>query len=240
MADASTKLSASWAKQSGTVLSWAAGLLPLVGISVCILFLGRSLRALQSFPSVDGFTEVLLCISVVFAMFGLLGILVNLFVGPPWHRTLKVWLAYLALVSAWCGLAVSWDSLYWYGQTQRIRTQICAYEPVARLLRTNWPEEDGSHALLNSYRVYAQGDSHTLMPPAAVTPPGARVPYVSIVRSDRRALRFQLAGSETGAWLEWHPQESSPESFESGVYSHRELIRQRELIPDWYLVRYQP
>ena len=135
---------------------------------------------------------------------------------------------------------VSWQRLYWFGQTVRLRGDTDAYETVATELRENWPRSDGKTSVLGDFRAYPLSHPRMLLLGGAFLAEGARVPFVAVLRSEQGALRFQLAGPETGAWLEWHPPGSVPASFRSGLDTPYELLRMSELQPGWYLTHYQP
>ncbi len=117
-------------------LLWGANVLLLVAICVWLLSDGRSQVVMWSLPRGAGITPALAASMVLGS---LIGIFLTLFKGPPRYRSLKAWLCFTALVSAWCALVVSWQSVYWFGQTVRLRADVEAYEAVARELREDWP-----------------------------------------------------------------------------------------------------
>jgi hypothetical protein len=60
-----------------------------------------------------------------------------------------------------------------------------------------------------------------------------------VERGKSGCLRFQLAGREQFAWLEWHPAGRLPSSFVGGLLDPHELDRFRALADGWYVVRYK-
>ncbi len=216
-------------------LLWSVNVFLLVTICGWILCDGRSQAVIRALPVGAGLVSALV---LGLILGSLIGIFLALFKGPPRYRTLKVWLSFTALVSVWCALVVSWQSMHWFGQTVRLRSDVDAYEAVARELRENWPGQDGNTPTLGPFRAYPVGNPRSLLMLGAVRVPGAHAPLATVERTKQGALCFQLAGAETGAWLEWHPAGSVPQSFVSGLQSGFVLRRQALLRPDWYLVRY--
>jgi hypothetical protein len=216
-------------------LIWAINLGILVLICGWILSDGRSQETIKAWPK-NSF-KVVGVLAIGLAYGSLLGIFLGLFSGPRRHRSLKAWLAFTALLSAWCALYVSWHSLYNFGQTVRVWWDVPAYEAVVTELREHWPGKDGESPTLGHFLAYPLENPRTLLLIGVAQVPGA-APITAIERSDKGALRFQLAGAETGVWLEWHPEDSEPETFVGGLENHNELVRQTRLRPHWYLVRY--
>jgi hypothetical protein len=214
---------------------WVINLALLFAIAGWIFVDGRALGKLQELP---GRVSVGAAIVVGLILASLIGILAGLFQGPAWRRSLKAWLAFTALVSAWCALCVSCPSLCWFGQTVRLRGEVPAYAALAQELRDHWPGEDGDSPTLGPFLAYPLGNPQTLLLIGVANVPGG-APVAAVERSVNGALRFQLAGAEAGAWLEWHPEGSAPESFIGGLQTPYELLRQAELQPGWYLVRYR-
>ncbi len=164
------------------------------------------------------------------------GIIVGLFLGAARHRSVRTWLAVLGLAAAWLGLATSWRDVAWAGRRWRAANLVEAFEPFASSLRENWPTHDGASDALGPYSAYPLGDVRMVMPLTARTAGG--VPFTSIERSPAGGLRFELAGTERGAWLEWHPQGSSPASFRGGLDAGYELLRSSALQRGWYVAQY--
>lgn len=218
------------------VFFWVLNLALLVAVVGWIFVDGRSLGKMQSLPGTVS-SGAAVVISLILASFA--GILLGLFQGPTWRRSLKAWLAFTALVSTWCALCVSWQSLYWLGQTVRVRGDLPVYTTLARELRDKWPVKDGKSPTLGPFLAYPLGKPRTLLPIGVANVPGADAPVAAIERSELGALRLQLAGAESGAWLEWHPDDSAPQSFTGGLQTSYELLREAELQPGWYLVRYR-
>jgi hypothetical protein len=217
------------------VAFWVVNLALLLTVSGWVFNDGRSLEKLSSLPS-DGGLPAAVVVGLI--LVSLVGILVGLFRGPTWRRSLKAWLAFTALVSAWCGLCVSWQSLYFFGQSVRLRAELPQYQALVQELRDQWPGKDGESPQLGHFLAYPLAEPRTLLLVGIAQVPGA-APLAAVERSEKGALRFQLAGEETGAWLEWHPPASAPDSFVGGLQNHYTLLRQRPLQPGWYLTHYR-
>jgi hypothetical protein len=75
-----------------------------------------------------------------------------------------------------------------------------------------------------------------------LTTPESRVgvaPFSAIERSEAGGLRFELAGPEGGAWVEWHPAGERPASFVGGLETRYELARSADLGEGWFVARYR-
>jgi hypothetical protein len=217
-------------------LWWVLNLVLLAAVSGWIFGDGRSLGVIESLPAGAG---ILAATILGLILASLSGIFVGLFKGPSWRRSVKAWLTFTALVSAWCALYASWPALYWLGQTVRVRADIAAYDKPVQELRENWPGKDGESPTLGPFLGYPVGKPKTLLLIGVAHVPGADAPVTAVERSELGALRLQLAGAESGAWLEWHPPGSAPDSFVGGLQTRYTLLRQTELQRGWYLVRYR-
>lgn len=215
---------------------WVLNLVMLISIAGWIALDGRALGRLERWPlGVDARLRLFGGMAVAFSF---AGIAVGLINGPPSYRSLKAWFALTALLSAWCALYAAWPSLYWFGQAARVQANVPAYIQLALELRNHWPERDGQSSQLGDYRVYHAGDAQTLLPMGPVPVPGA-APVAAVERTSKGPIRFQMAGAETGAWVEWHPTGTEPASFVGGLENRYQLERQVQLRPEWYLVRYR-
>jgi hypothetical protein len=161
-----------------------------------------------------------------------------LFLGPRNHRGVRSWLALTTLVALWLALLASWREFAWAGQRWRLGRQISQFERVAATLRNEWPKHDGEIPRLGHFTAYPRIEAKTLLVIADDTPPG-RAPIAAVEHSDAGALRFKLAGNETGAWLEWHPPGSAPASFSGGLDTRYTLDRAGSLHDGWFLTRYR-
>lgn len=176
-------------------------------------------------------------VTAAVAILGLVSVTVALFLGPPRHRRLRSWLALTTLVALWLAVFSSWREFAWAGQRWRLYRRIEKFEPVATALRENWPRRDGQIPGLGYFTAYPGVEATTLLVIAVDAPPG-RPPVAAVEHSPAGALRFQLAGDETGAWLEWHPPGSHPASFKGGLDTKYILDRTSPLGDGWYLSRY--
>lgn len=214
---------------------WVMNLTLLLAVAGWILSDGRSFEKLRSLP---GHWQPGAAVVVGLILVSLLGMLFGLFRGPRWRRSLKTWLAFTALVSAWCGLGVSWQVVYFFGQSVRLQGELPQYRELVQELRDQWPGKDGESPHLGHYLAYPLGEPRMLLLGGTAKVPGA-APVAAVERSEKGALRFQLAGAETGAWLEWHPPGSEPASFVGGLQNHYTLLRKKQLQPGWYLAHYR-
>lgn len=239
----------------GTVAAiWLFQLGAFLGLGVWILADGRFSEAVQDahklvayvfrqdgagFPAIASMGRVLLLgLTSMAVIVTLPGLIVGLLVGSPGQRRLHVWFALTSLVAGWLSLALGWPGLAWFGQQQRMRYQINSFEAVAEQLRAQWPNEDGTRPAVGSFLAYPQhGPSSLLM---IAQPTSASHPSFSAVeRGANGALRFELAGAEGGAWLEWHPPSSQPRSFVGGLRTPYVLVKSAQLAPNWYLTTYR-
>jgi hypothetical protein len=174
-----------------------------------------------------------LCAAISFA-----GLAAGLFVGSPRHRRIRSWLAVMFLVSGWLTLAIKWQDVRWAGQWMRARSNVAGMERVAASLREAWPTEDGEHCDLGPFMAYPREDPVTLILLSSPTAPGGSLAFSAVERSDSGGLRFQLAGGDHNAWLEWHPPGHFPDSFIGGLEDGHELLRFAQCGDGWFLVAY--
>ncbi len=185
------------------------------------------------------FSRIVIAILVwIIALLGMMLVAFGLFLGPPKHRGVRSWLAVTTLLAFWLGLVVSWRSLADAGQQWRLTRQLDSFETLAEQLRTEWPDRDGQIAGLGPFSAYPAGRPRTLLVIVADLPED-RSPIAVVERSDDGNLRFELAGDEAGAWLEWHPPGSEPASFIGGLQDERDLVDAVPLRDGWYLSRYR-
>jgi hypothetical protein len=173
------------------------------------------------------------------AVLTLVGIVVTLFTGSREHRRLRTWFAFTLLVAIWLTLTVTWPEMAWQGQRIRMWTQLEGFQQVAAALRENWPKADGELPEVGTFMAYPRGNPRTLMILSAPQPPTTGIQFSAVERSDGGALRFELTGYESNAWLEWHPQDSLPESFTGGLENTYSRTKSAPLGNGWYLVRYR-
>jgi hypothetical protein len=175
----------------------------------------------------------------LFAMVSGIGVFVCLFVGARAHRRVRSWLAFTVLVAAWLTLAVTWREMAWQGQMLRLQWRLSGLDSVASVLLAEWPSVDGERPEIGQFMAYPQGDPKMLLLLTTPKIGHADVAISGIEKSSLGGLRFQLAGSESGAWLEWHPRETKPESFRGGLQTRYQLERSAPLADGWFLVRYR-
>ena len=235
---ASQQLPSSVARRSRwSVAAWTTNIVLLVGICAWIIGDGRYS------PFAQSMSQNLRVASGIFVLilFALSCVVIcnSLFRGTTRDRSLKAWLAFMALVSAWCMLSVSQESLHWLGQTMRSRADIPAYDPIVTELRDHWPDDEREAFELANFTGYPFGAPRTLLMVGPLQVPDA-IPIAAIGRSDQGAIRLQLATrAARGLWIKWHPEGSVPESVVDGLQTKYSLLKQSELQPGWYLVRYR-
>lgn len=175
---------------------------------------------------------------VIGSLLTLTGIFTTLFAGSHRHRNLRSWFAFTLLVAAWLTLFVAWREFAWQGQRLRLWTQLDDFEPVAAELQKNWPRGDGKLPKVGAFMAYPQGKPRTLLVLAqSEAQPGTS--FSAVEREDDGSLKFELAGDETGSWLEWHPAGSTPDNFTGGLENTYTRGRSAPLGNGWYLVRYR-
>jgi hypothetical protein len=172
---------------------------------------------------------------LLLAVSSLLGVFVSLFVGAAVHRRLSAWLLFTLLVAGWLTLFVAWPEFAWQGQRLRLRASLREFDAIAANLRENWPTTDGKRPGLGSFMAYPQGKPRMLMMLKSETTPAV----AAVERADDGTLGFDLRGDESGAWLEWHPEGSTPRTFLGGLENNYDFSRGAPLGRGWYLVRYK-
>jgi hypothetical protein len=240
------------------VIGWAFWLVNLVafgGLCGWILLDGKFSETVLALPTsiLQHFTDdpeagrrwpelagrlLLLKILGALAMGSAVGIFASLFFGARTHRRVRSWLALTVLAAAWLTLTVSWRELAWRSQAFRLKSQLDGFEAVAAALRSDWPTSDGESEQLGPYMAYPQGAPRVLLLLTIPQIDQTNASFVAVERSPAGALRFQLAGNEPGAWLEWHPRGSSLQPFVGGLQTDYEIVRSAPLGSEWFLVRY--
>lgn len=179
----------------------------------------------------------LVCIAV--ALVACLAMLASLFVGCGRFRTTRMWLVFTAVVCGWLGLVVSWQSVYWFGQQQRMKAVLPAAEGLVGTLRSRWPTVDSDLPELGPFLAYPLSGPTALLPLRSATFPTTETRYSAVERTGDVAMRFELSGGEHGAWLEWRGDGSEPTAFAGGLDTSYVVAKAARLSADWFLVRYQ-
>jgi hypothetical protein len=146
--------------------------------------------------------------------------LASLFAGCARFRTTRIWLVFMAIVGGWLGLAVSWPTIYWFGQQQRIKSALPAADAMAQALRKGWPNVDATLPDIGPFLAYPVNEPRALMPLSEAKFPKTGLRFSAVERTGDDVLRFELAGAELGAWLEWREDGSEPRSFVGGLDGH--------------------
>jgi hypothetical protein len=146
---------------------------------------------------------------------------------------------FIAIASGWLGLFAAWPEIYWRGQQNRVDGSLQAFAALAEKLSADWPRRDGEIEGVGAFLAYPQDDPATLLFLGMATVPNSAVRISAVERSAGGVLRFELAASEAGAWLEWHPDGGPPGSFVGGLETSYAVARYEQLAPRWFLVRYR-
>lgn len=236
---------------------WVANLLLLVGCAVWIVADARFDSAWQRWALDTGWSDDssqldeyvgrpelrtrlgglwLLAAGLIASM---LVVWLGIFLGSRVHRSLLAWMVAMSLTAGWLALFTGIEDLRWLGHRLRLGSYVASYEPIAELLKQDWPRQDGEHQRLGPYMAYpAERPAMLLMlAPPEMPPTGTTISAVE--RSSAGGLRFQLSGPERGIWLEWHPESWRPESFVGGLQESRTLEGFVDIGGGWYLARYQ-
>jgi hypothetical protein len=236
--------------------AWTINALLLVGIVAWIYFDGRSSSAVDILQErigrrahgLDSMTRsaqatsnavITLIATSAVAVGTLLAILGGLFMGPRRFRSIRAWLLFTLLVGGWLGTVFAGPEIYWLGQQRRMERVIAPVEAMARQLNANWPVEDGDLPGIGPYLAYPKGAPTLVLPLKWITFPGTSLRFSAVERSTDGVIRFELTGSEAGAWLEWRADDRPPKTFKSGLEMYYNVSRHQRLAPHWFLVRYR-
>jgi hypothetical protein len=235
--------------------AWTLNFALLVATFVWIVHDGRSQRIIQSLERWLGLGESLSSTGPIYttipvAVQGVgLGLAVaacslavmffSLIVGASHFRTTRWWLLFVGAVCGWLGLFTTWPEIYWRGQQHRIHASLDSAADILQIVTTNWPASDGEIAGVGAFLAYPTEAPTTLLMLGEGVSPQAAIHFSAIERTADGTIRFELAGRETGAWLEWRPDELPPGSFVGGLQTNYTIERSTQLTPHWYLVRYR-
>jgi hypothetical protein len=235
--------------------AWVLNLLLLVAAFVWVVSDGRSLHGIRSLENWLGIpasfsrtdaggpgsvTAVVKAagIGLALALGSLLAMIASLFAGVSRLRTTRWWLLFMAAVCAWLGLFTTWPEIYWLGQQLRVQKKLEAAANVVRIVSAKWPANDGEIAGVGTFLAYPKQSPTTLLMLGRGEAENRSLQFSAIERSADGAIRLELAGRESGAWLEWRPDDRPPRSFVSGLETNYTIGRYERLTPQWFLVRY--
>jgi hypothetical protein len=180
-----------------------------------------------------------LIVTATVACCTLLTMFVSLFFGPEQFRSMRAWLWFTLLVGGWLGFVVAGPEIYWRGQQRRVAHVLAPVESMAQRLNASWPLDDGDHPDVGPFLAYPKGAPTLVMPLKWITFPKTSLRFSAVERSSDGVVRFELAGSEAGAWLEWRADDRPPRIFKNGLEMYYNVSRYQRLAPHWYLVRYR-
>lgn len=169
---------------------------------------------------------------------GLLVVLARSMAGKGTDRTVRGMMLATALVAAWLGLAVSYQSLDWFGFKFRIKRELPSLKAIAARLREAWPRDGGTLPGLGDYQVDASAPDYLLIGGSRSEYPMREKVGWSVRRSKHGAILFQF---ERDAFVEYHRDGRSPRSFSeafSDFSIRRDLIHAEILEQNWYLASY--
>jgi hypothetical protein len=174
-----------------------------------------------------------------FAACGLVLMLGSLFVGGARYRTTRMWLVFTAVACGWLGLVVEWQSVYWIGQQHRMKAELPAAVAMVAALKAEWPTVDSELPDSGPFLAYPMNQPTALMSLSDAKFPNTGLRFSAVERTGDDVMRFELAGAEQGAWLEWRGDGSEPRSFVGGLDSEYVVVRAARLSTEWFLVRYR-
>jgi hypothetical protein len=157
----------------------------------------------------------------------------RLFFGNRQGRSLSSLLLVVALASMWMGLCVSYDGLAEAGLRWRVRRMLPGLKEDASILLAKWPTADGELPFSGKFLVHKDDPGiltrSILIEPLDIFPFDERVTMIA-KRDDGRLI---IVVQPLVAWVEYHPDESNPNSL---VVTGDEL-NVVQLEPHWFLVR---
>jgi len=153
-------------------------------------------------------------------------------------RSVNAWLMLTTIFALWCGLAVNVEEIAWKGKRFRIASQVDALERIAVQLRDEFPHEDGELPHLGPFMAYPFGQPSTLILLQSPSINSQSLSVSAVQRAATGAILLQLSGSDGGAWAEWHPPLSLPQSFVGGLGERYTFRSSHAIGRGWHLVRY--
>lgn len=177
--------------------------------------------------------------ALIAAAVSMLAMFAGLLAGTKHFRNLRMWLAFTAVACGWLGLATIWPQVHWWGQRMRVGADFAPFAELVRSLHSDWPADDGEHPALGMFIAYPQGEQRTMLMLYNTSIAGSKQTISAIERTGPDVIRFELAGDERGAWLEWRADDSAPEPFTSVLSGAYAVQRAERLAPHWFLVRYR-
>lgn len=163
--------------------------------------------------------------------------LIGLAIGHSKSRSVRGWLIATSILALWLFVATGWQDITWLGKQHRLRVVLNEFEEAIEELKKNWPKRDDERPIIGPFMAYPIQDPSTLI---LLTLPKFETTNTSIavIEGGNGIIRLELVGAEQGDWLEWHPPDSEPRSFASGLGEFYRIARYQQLGQNWYLVRY--
>lgn len=180
------------------------------------------------------------CVLAVLAAVSFLLMIGQLAFGFSKHRNTRNWILLTSLVCIWLGILMGWKDIAWFGKRKRMQHVLQQFEPIVADFHDQWPTRDGQHPIVGPFMAYPIDGPRTLilltLPEFQNTDTTCGVIEGS---KTQQIIRFELVGSESGDWIEWHPENSQPRDFISGLLEPYYLERSQKLTDNWHLVRYR-
>lgn len=219
-----------WSANLGSLLTlaWLCYAKPSFATSVA----GASIESFLAHPPLFISTLVAIISSTVIAA-------ITLF-GHASARSLRSWIAATTLCCVWLAAIVNWPTLAHFGKQHRLQKHVASFEPLAQSLQENWPNNDGTRSDIGAFMAYPAGQPSVLILLTLPSLTNTDASLVAIEKGRQQQLRFELAGSEHGDWLEWHPEGTVPASFVGGLRENYQLERFSKIRDNWYLAAYRP
>lgn len=201
-------------------------------------------------------------LSVGMGLVGAWGSILGYGFGSAKWRSVRGLLVWMAIVAAWFGAIVRREDLAWWGVWCRARVQLASLETFAKVSEGNWwtffPDPSRSATIANPDLVYDRSlegvvkqfwklvpknfytnRNTTIVMFGRGTIPGTQFEISSIERTEGKAMRLELSGSDNGYWLERRWDAELPRSFAGGLSRDCVLQDYGAIGRGWYLVRYR-
>ncbi|MFN7730494.1 MAG: hypothetical protein ACK5OB_01230, partial [Pirellula sp.] len=183
---------------------------------------------------------VWIAISIAMALIGACGSIVGYGLGAAKWRSVRVLLVWMAMVAVWFGTFARRHDIAWWGVWCRARVQLASLETFAVVSERHWSDlfpdpfgresttkldliydrsAEGVASLLQQLgpnNVYTNRDTTIVMFGRGAVP-GTHFEIPSIERTEGKAMRLELSGSDSGYWLERRWDAELPHSFSGGL-----------------------
>lgn len=223
-----------------TLVAWSANLGSLLTLA-WLCYANPSFATSVAGASIDSFLAYRpLFISTCVAILSSVAIIAVTLFGHASARSLRSWIAVTTMCCVWLAALVNWPTLAHFGKRHRLQKHVASFEPIAQALQESWPANDGTRSDIGAFMAYPAGQPSVLILLTLPSLSNTDASLVAIEKGQQQQLRFELAGSEHGDWLEWHPEGTVPASFIGGLRETYQLERFSKIRDNWYLAAYRP